>query len=121
MDVTDERSMLMNEGVNGRWLVKPSVILELVMGVFGGVWGWGALSLAPLRHRSGEGATLAPLQLLGPLERPPGAPCVSVCYCSHCTHRLLHLHVAHGGVWGGFGPVGQLLVAAGLGVQQVGQ
>lgn len=87
----------------------------------GGVWGGGALSLAPLRHHSGEGATLAPLQLLGPLERPPGAPCVSVCYCSHCTHRLLHLHVAHGGVWGGFGPVGQLLVAAGLGVQQVGQ
>lgn len=91
----------------------------------GGVWGWsgGGLSLvlAPLRHRSGEGATLAPLQLLGPLERPPGGPCVSVCYCSHCTHRLLHLHVAHGGVWGGFGPVGQLLVAAGLGVQQVGQ
>lgn len=78
----------------------------------------GALSLAPLRHRSGEGVTL---QLLGPLERPPGGPCVSVCYCSHCTHRLLHLHVAHGGVWGGFGPVGQLLVAAGLGVQQVGQ
>lgn len=85
------------------------------------IWdGGSALSLAPLRHRSGGGATLAPLQLSGPLERP-GGPCVSVCYCSHCTHRLLHLHVAHGGVWGGFWPVGQLLVAAGLGVQQVGQ
>lgn len=72
--------------------------------------------LAPLRHCSGAGAILAPLQLLVPLDTPAG-PCVSECYCSHCTHRLLHLHVAHRGVWGGFRPVRQLLVAASLGIQ----
>lgn len=72
----------------------------------------------PLRHCSGKGAALAPLHLPGP---PEGGPCVSVCYCSHCTHRLLHLHVAHGGVRGGFGPVRQLLVAPSLGIQQVGE
>lgn len=71
----------------------------------------------PLRHCSGEGATLAPLHSLG----PPEGPCVSVCYCSHCTHRLLHLHVAHGGVRGSFRPVRQLLVAPSLGIQQVGE
>lgn len=71
----------------------------------------------PLRHCSGEGATRAPLHSLG----PPEGPCVSVCYCSHCTHRLLHLHVAHGGVRGSFRPVRQLLVAPSLGIQQVGE
>lgn len=76
--------------------------------------------LAPLRHCSGAGAPFAPLQLLWPLENP-GSPCVSVCYCSHCTHRLLHLHVAHGRVWSSFRPVRQLLVAAGLRIQQMGQ
>lgn len=74
----------------------------------------------PLRHCSGAGAPFAPLHLLWPLENP-GSPCVSVCYCSHCTHRLLHLHVAHGRVWSSFRPVWQLLVAAGLRIQQVGQ
>ncbi|KAG7230871.1 hypothetical protein INR49_024898 [Caranx melampygus] len=34
--------------------------------------------------------------------------------------RLLHLHVAHGGVWGSFRPIRQLLVAPSLGIQQVG-
>ncbi len=111
MHVTDERLMLMNcKWMNdGQWKRNQCYI-----GVNVRLW-W--LCLAPLRHRSGAGATLAPLQLLG----PPEGPCVSVCYCSHCTHRLLHLHVAHGGVRGGFRPVRQLLVAASLGIQQVGQ
>lgn len=82
--------------------------------------GSGGTVLPPLRHCSGAGARFAPLRLLRPPENP-GSPCVSVCYCSHCTHRLLHLHVAHGRVWSSFRPVRQLLVAAGLRVQQVGQ
>lgn len=32
-----------------------------------------------------------------------------------------YLHVAHRWIWGHLGPVGQLLVTAGLGVQQVGE
>lgn len=41
--------------------------------------------------------------------------------CSPCTHRILHLHVAHGGVGCRLRPVGQLLVAACFGIQQVRQ
>lgn len=118
MHVTNELLMLMRCKwmTDGQWkrnqcYIGVNVILDVRF------W-W--LCPTPLRHCSGAGATLAPLRLLGPLETPEG-PCVSVCYCSHCTHRLLHLHVAHGGIRGGLRPVRQLLVAPSLCIQEVGQ
>lgn len=106
--------MLMNE----RWLVKGESMLY---------WSWcyiGCEALVTLSSPSeaplwGRSNSRSP-PTFGPLEIPEG-PRVSVSYCSHCTHRILHLHVAHGGVWGGFRPVRQFLVAAGLRIQQVGQ
>ena len=110
MHVTDELLMLMScKWMNdGKCYIGVNVVLDV------------RLCAAPSETLLwGRSSPRSP-PLCGPLESPED-PCVSVSYCSHCTHRILHLHVAHAGVWSGFGPVGQLLVAAGFSIQQVGQ
>ena len=54
-------------------------------------------------------------------HRPEPQGPASESNCPPCTHRILHLHVAHGGVGCRLGPVRQLLVAACFGIQQVRQ
>lgn len=54
-------------------------------------------------------------------DRPSTSVPISVYYCFHHTHSILHLHVAHGGVWRCLGPVRELLVAPSLGIEQMGE